>query len=934
MPIKAYSKKNFVPVKGEKLGKLSSLPIIIVGLFVIVGLLFLAVPRAQTSQGELTDVLQIPFSSRVAATTSHTTRFTTHSPVPADGKISIVFPAGFDLSAVLFDAWEGFDGAQSLSVNGQTVTITRSGGTIADVGSKYIRLSNIVNISTPGNGYKVTVKTEQGDGTIIETGLSKDFYIGGGEPISSPWDWPTHGRNYQRTGRTDASGPVYPTLKWRTSIPDIRIGSSIGKDGIIYVTANRETEPQKYKLYAVNPDGTIKWNATIPKADYPTEGYVEDAWGYSFPEIDPDGFIYVANQQPDTYFTKVNPDTGEIVWQTAPPQINCWGVLGSMVLLHDPWPSRQLNALKLDTGAVKWQRNIGYNSRGYTAGVTSVSLGLDGTIYVTEKEEDDGSGYLHAYNPDGSLKWEILFSDGGASGFYNTQSVGPDGTIYSPRYNPATYDGVLYALNPDGTIKWTFDIGAKTRTTPTIDDNGLIYLGDYDGILHALRDDGTQATELWTYDAGAPFSGYPGHNGVLLTGNGLIVGQVVLTGQPESQRIFALDKSGNFKWSYQANKGDRSYMPVLDKEGTLYFLEEDSLTAFRLWTLSVETDASVYKPGDSMIITVASSMLKKDPLSSSDNQVQAVMPTGEKIILSYSGTNGEGNSIWTGTYTVPLEAIPGDYTATVEAIAYKVQTDTPTNFDSLPSDFNNTGISVTFPYTIVPLNQSPEARNLSVDAPNPTDYCCSAFPPVRMRWEFFDPDEGDSQSAFQIQISTVSDFSTIEVDTEKIASSSEQYVFAEPGKRLSFNQIYYWRLKVWDTNDASSDWTYGDSFTTPLHAYPFPEFSWNPSSPQMGQVIQLCSTYEEGVCATDESICYDVNQNPVSCSGGTFLWTIPSDAVFTDGTDQNSENPRIILFSSDITLEITDVDGYGSCSVTHTINTALPIPVWKEIGSF
>ena len=38
-----------------------------------------------------------------------------------------------------------------------------------------------------------------------------------------------------------------------------------------------------------------------------------------------------------------------------------------------------------------------------------------------------------------------------------------------------SHDGTLYALNPDGSLKWKFETGGSTRSTPIIDENGIIY---------------------------------------------------------------------------------------------------------------------------------------------------------------------------------------------------------------------------------------------------------------------------------------------------------------------------------------------------------------------------------------------------------------------------------------------------------------------------
>ncbi|MDO8488385.1 MAG: hypothetical protein Q7S31_03695 [bacterium] len=100
-----------------------------------------------------------------------------------------------------------------------------------------------------------------------------------------------------------------------------------------------------------------------------------------------------------------------------------------------------------------------------------------------------------------------------------------------------------------------------------------------------------------------------------------------------------------------------------------------------------------------MTITATSSMLRVDPASSSDNQVQAVMSNGDKVGLTYDSASG-GNTVWKGTYIIPANTAGGTYSGALQAIAYNVTTDVTTSFNSLPTGFNNTGITATFCYGV------------------------------------------------------------------------------------------------------------------------------------------------------------------------------------------------------------------------------------------
>ena len=222
------------------------------------------------------------------------------------------------------------------------------------------------------------------------------------------------------------------------------------------------------------------------------------------------------------------------------------------------------------------------------------------------------------------------------------------------------------------------------------------------------------------------------------------------------------------------------------------------------------------------------------------------------------------------------------------------------------------------------LNSPPTATDLTV---TPLDYCYYSLP-TNLSWTFSDLDPGDTQEAYQVQIDNNSGFSSLEVDSGKVYSSSNAYM----ASGLSYNTTYYWRLKVWDNNEDSSNWISGPSFATPLHAYPDPDFTWSPSSPSMDEIVQLCAVQETGICVSNESICYDSSNNEISCSGETFLWTLPPEAELVGtSTTVNTENPQIRFTDSDsynVILQITD--DIGTCSITKEIGVSFPLPEWQE----
>ncbi len=100
-------------------------------------------------------------------------------------------------------------------------------------------------------------------------------------------------------------GPNFD-FQWRQLlIPNKAInGVVIGKDGVIYCTSEGEQPSDPARLYAVNPDGTLKW---------PSPGYTTTYGLGTRPAVDADGNIYLGTQVGRFY--KFNKDNGTAMWR-------------------------------------------------------------------------------------------------------------------------------------------------------------------------------------------------------------------------------------------------------------------------------------------------------------------------------------------------------------------------------------------------------------------------------------------------------------------------------------------------------------------------------------------------------------------------------------------------------------------------------------------
>ncbi|MEJ2696608.1 MAG: PQQ-binding-like beta-propeller repeat protein [Candidatus Sulfobium sp.] len=271
---------------------------------------------------------------------------------------------------------------------------------------------------------------------------------------------------------------VFPTKTVLSSSP------AIGSDGTIYA-GGTNMDVLVYscgvtvtigRLYAVNPDGSKKW-------EFALSGVVN-----SSPTIGTDGTIYIASEG-DILNDRTNicDDTSDFPPSDADP--------GYPVNGH-------LYALNPD-GTLKWEfRALGPMD-------SSPSIGSDGTIYVGSDGTVTGYGatsheyvtvapktigYLYALDPSGQLKWFTdLFGN-----VKSSPAIGNDGTIYV-----GSDKEDFFALSPDGSIKWQFPTRGPVRSSPALASDGTIYVGSDDGSLYALNPDGTLKSRIITTQTAA-----------------------------------------------------------------------------------------------------------------------------------------------------------------------------------------------------------------------------------------------------------------------------------------------------------------------------------------------------------------------------------------------------------------------------------------------
>jgi hypothetical protein len=352
--------------------------------------------------------------------------------------------------------------------------------------------------------------------TLFQGALVRNMVKADSQPI-----WPMPGYNAQRTGQCqyDTSGNN-GVWKWRYYITDN--GNSwisspaIASDGTIYVGSDNG-------LYAINPDGTIKWKLA----------------GRSFntsPAIASDGTIYLGI---DYGFCAIN-NNGTQKWKIDGVFEYASPVVASDGTIYTLGFNNGVNSLYAVNpyGTVKWKFD------GEFKDTSSFAVAPDGTIYANGKE------YVYVINSDGTLKsrWNI--------------------SAYSP---VISQEGIIYlvsnyfiqALTPDGFLKWQWQVSIPAiigRLNIVYHSDGIIYASQMGNpVVYAINKDGTTKwkTNLSVGTTDIMALAITGNNEIIISRGG---------------GIAALKSDGSLKWKFLPHT-IRNYpfnSITISKDGTIY----------------------------------------------------------------------------------------------------------------------------------------------------------------------------------------------------------------------------------------------------------------------------------------------------------------------------------------------------------------------------
>jgi outer membrane protein assembly factor BamB len=336
--------------------------------------------------------------------------------------------------------------------------------------------------------------------------------------------WPMFRQNLDHTGLSpyDTSSNN-GQLKWSfTANWYVDSSPAIASDGTIYIGSHDK------KLYAINSDGSEKWNFT-------TEGSIKQ----SSPAIDVDGTIYIGSFDSKLY--AINPD-GSQKWNfTTGGAVRSSPAIGSDGTIYVGSLDHKLYAINPD-GTQKWNfiTNGGIRS--------SPAISSDGTIYIGSRDRK-----LYAINQNGTEKWSYA-----TPGYViSSPAIDFNGTIYvgSTQPNPT-----FHAINPDGTRKWSFDTGSGVLSSPAIGSAGTIYFGAHP-CIYAINHDGSQK---WKFMTGNTVHSSPaiGSDGTIYIGS-------------QDDKVYAINPDGSEKWNFTTNNAVVYSSPAIGPDGTIYIGSRD-----------------------------------------------------------------------------------------------------------------------------------------------------------------------------------------------------------------------------------------------------------------------------------------------------------------------------------------------------------------------
>jgi hypothetical protein len=522
------------------------------------------------------------------------------------------------------------------------------------------------------------------------------------DPRPATGPWPMWGRDNRHSGQMDgtlssAYTPAWANTQASTAAADYFGSGILTGSGDVVVNKHVTSGSDPYTILVLDKNtGAVKWSFVVDKNQAIESPSIEG--------VTRDGTIYArSNVLGDTYpYTLIAVRNGQLLWSRAIHDQSGYGWDGQFtlddsgaILMRQP----HQNITKYSyTGATLWSTFVRWWDN-----IDSPSIGPGNTVYSTTTRNDFNFVILSATG--GTLLTQL---DSTISSF--NFSVVDGSTAYIPtRFGqgtdfPCNTSGSVIRLAANGTRVWQ----KYTPTPPAqiaMDTNNLyVRAGCKNGEVLVLRkSDGTILKTLGdtTTTAGQYLDARiivdHGQNSLLNT---------------RTNRVAIYPLNATSPWQYAIPA--RSNSPY-GSASQFYVSWGTGVLAFKPWTLATTASGTSTIAGSPVTVTAASSMLPADPVTAETNKVQAVMQDGQKIALSYVSTDSGGTTHWSGQYTPSASDPGGFYTGTIEASNARVQTGTGTSFAAPAPGTSNTGLKLTFGYTVQALTSTAITSSESTD---------------------------------------------------------------------------------------------------------------------------------------------------------------------------------------------------------------------------
>ncbi|GAA3638808.1 outer membrane protein assembly factor BamB family protein [Flavivirga jejuensis] len=332
-----------------------------------------------------------------------------------------------------------------------------------------------------------------------------------------------------------------PPIAWTFALPGKVEDSSpaVDDNGNVYIgTSTKEGVPN---VFAIDNNGQVLWS-------YETGDIVRSA-----PAIHSNGNIYLGSYDDNLYgFTPAGNiamqlDIGNNAKYSGP----VFGLNGEIYI-----GSQTDELIAVDEGGNElWRFDTGGDVN------STPAIGSDGRIYVGSTGD-----FFYAFNTDGTENWSSEFGSWTAT----ATAIAPDGTIYfagEGNNTDASFGGVLIAYNPDGTEQWRVGLTDKVNQGgPCVAPDGKIYVGGHGNELMAFSQSGSL---LWSYPT----------NGNILSTPAIDNDGNIYLGDDEGY-FYVVDPEGNRKWK-ETKLGVKIWnSPAIGSNGKIYIAaDQDNDTA-------------------------------------------------------------------------------------------------------------------------------------------------------------------------------------------------------------------------------------------------------------------------------------------------------------------------------------------------------------------